>query len=264
MARRLRCPVACELPIIAPGARAVSRRGRQCPYSALYVTDMFDIVRQDLRRCVRVNQMGTSYTLADYLRELFNPGTQAIIIHRFGVWSDRIRFMPLRYFLRTVHFLMQALLPWRAGIYIPIRADIGPGIAIHTWGGGVCLPACKIGRNLTIIGGGVLFDYATLEIGDDVTIGAGTKGTGRRRIGNRVTTGPNSVVIEDVPDDSLVFGNPGRVIPKPRPRRTPARPAGSDSSQPVQAPSDPGSTGAPEPTPAATAASVSAPRLAAL
>ena len=152
--------------------------------------------------------------LASYLREMFNPGTQSIMIHRFGVWSDGMRFPPVRFFLRVVHFLVQNVVAWRVGIYIPVKADIAPGIAIHTWGGGVFLPACKIGRNLTIVGGGVLFDYDTLEIGDDVTVGAGTKSTGRIRIGHRVTTGPNSVVIEDVPDDSLVFGNPGRVVRK--------------------------------------------------
>ena len=221
---------------------------------------MFEIVRQDLRRCVRANQGGTN-NLAAYLRELFNPGTQAILLYRFGVWSDRIRFAPVRYFLRTFHFVVQSLVAWRVGIYIPIRADIGPGMTIHTWGGGVFLPACKIGRNLTIVGGGVLFDYDTLEIGDDVTIGAGTKGTGRRRIGNRVTTGPNSVVIEDVPDDSLVFGNPGRVIPKPRPRRVPARPAVSDVSQPVQVVSGDGSSNSSE---SQSPAPGSAPQLAAL
>lgn len=174
---------------------------------------MFEIVRQDLQRCVRVNQMGAG-NLAAYLREMFNPGTQAIMIHRFGVWSDGMRFPPLRYFLRVMHFVIQNVVAWRVGIYIPVKADIAPGMAIHTWGGGVFLPSCKIGRNLTIVGGGVLFDYDTLEIGDEVTVGAGTKSTGRIRIGNRVTTGPNSVVIEDVPDDCLVFGNPGRVVRK--------------------------------------------------
>lgn len=174
---------------------------------------MFEIVRQDLKRCVRVNQMGAD-NFAAYLREVFNPGTQAIVIHRFGAWSDRMRFAPLRYFLRIVHFLVQNIVAWRVGIYIPMKADIAPGIAIHTWGGGVFLPACKIGKNLTIVGGGVLFDYDTLEIGDEVTVGAGTKSTGRIRIGHRVTTGPNAVIIEDVPDDCLVFGNPGRVVRK--------------------------------------------------
>jgi serine O-acetyltransferase len=174
---------------------------------------MFEIVRQDLQRCVRVNQMGAG-NLAAYLREMFNPGTQAIMIHRFGVWSDGMRFPPLRYFLRVVHFVIQNVVAWRVGIYIPVKADIAPGMAIHTWGGGVFLPSCKIGRNLTFVGGGELCDYDTLEIGDEVTVGAGTKSTGRIRIGNRVTTGPNSVIIEDVPDDCLVFGNPGRVVRK--------------------------------------------------
>ena len=244
------------------GARAVSPAGAMTPVLSFPdAADMFEIVRQDLHRCVRANQGGTN-NLAAYLRELFNPGTQAIVIYRFGVWSNRIPFVPLRYFLRTVHFLVQSLVAWRVGIYIPIRADIGPGMTIHTWGGGVFLPACKIGRNLTIVGGGVLFDYDTLEIGDEVTIGAGTKGTGRRRIGNRVTTGPNSVVIEDVPDDSLVFGNPGRVIPKPRPRRMAARP--TNTAQPAQSPSEAGPVSPPESDSVTTAASVSAPRLAAL
>jgi serine acetyltransferase len=196
---------------------------------------MFAIVRQDLQRCVRVNQAG-SRNLAAYLRELFNPGTQAILIHRFGVWSDAIWFAPLRYLLRVVHFFVQQL-AWRVGIYIPIKADIGPGIAIHTWGGGVFLPACKIGRNLTIVGGGVLFDYDTLEIGEDVTVGAGTKSTGRIRIGNRVTTAPNSVVIEDVPDDSLVFGNPGRVVRKMSAGRRLAKVGTGSTSGSVSSPS---------------------------
>lgn len=197
---------------------------------------MFEIVRQDLERCVRVNQTGTR-NLSAYLRELFNPGTQAILIHRFGVWSDGIRFAPLRYLLRVVHFFVQHVVAWRVGIYIPIKADIGPGIAIHTWGGGVFLPSCRIGRNLTIVGGGVLFDYDTLEIGEDVTVGAGTKSTGRIRIGNRVTTAPNSVVIEDVPDDSLVFGNPGRIVRKLSAKRKLAKVGTGPVAESVSSPS---------------------------
>ena len=69
---------------------------------------MFEIVREDLKRCVRVNQMGTN-NLASYLREMFNPGTQAIMIHRFGVWADGKRFPPLRYLLRIVHFVVQGV-----------------------------------------------------------------------------------------------------------------------------------------------------------
>jgi serine O-acetyltransferase len=226
---------------------------------------MFEIVRQDLERCVRVNQM-KSTDFSAYLREMFNPGTQAILIHRFGVWSDKLSLAPARFFFRVVHFLVQHVVAWRVGIYIPVKADIGPGLAIHTWGGGVFLPSCKIGRDLTIVGGGVLFDYDTLEIGDEVTVGAGTKSTGRIRIGNRVTTGPNSVLIEDVPDDSLVFGNPARVMRKISARRQLAKVStGTDTASPDSPPvaAEAGAIGGAMPESPAAAASVSSPRLAA-
>jgi len=80
----------------------------------------------------------------------------------------------------------------------------------------------RIGRGFTIIGGGVQMDYMVPEIGDDVWIAPGTKVIGKVRIGNRVRTGPNSVVQTDVPDDCVVFGNPGRVI-GPVPRLTAAQ-----------------------------------------
>lgn len=150
--------------------------------------------------------------LAPILRELFNPGTSAILIYRFGYWADHLRIAPLRVALRVLHFVLQYVFAWRAGIFIPVKAEIGPGLVIHTWGGGVFLPRARIGRDVTIVGGGVLFDYLTREIGDEVVIGAGTKGIGKIRIGHRVQTGPNSVLNEDVPDDCIAFGNPARII----------------------------------------------------
>lgn len=172
---------------------------------------MFENVRRDLERARIANQNGAP-GLAPLLRELANPGTTGILIYRFGHWADHLRFPPLRILLRVVHFVLQYAFAWRAGIYIPIKADIGPGLVIHTWGGGVFLPCTRIGRDVTIVGGGVLFDYLTREIGDEVVIGAGTKGIGKIRIGHRVQTGPNSVVNEDVPDDCIAFGNPARII----------------------------------------------------
>jgi serine O-acetyltransferase len=146
------------------------------------------------------------------LRELWNPGTQAILVHRFGFWGDQIRVPGVRHFLRVIHFVIQYFFSWRVGIFIPVKAQIGPGMVIHTWGGGIFLPSTTIGRHLTIVGGGIQLDYDTRSIGNDVTLGAGTKCIGRIRIGNGVRTGPNSVVQDDVPVDCVVFGNPGRVI----------------------------------------------------
>ncbi|HJU69423.1 MAG TPA: hypothetical protein VJ650_14375 [Gemmatimonadaceae bacterium] len=180
---------------------------------------MFENVRRDLIRACRGNQGGV-VGFFPLLRELFNPGTQAILVYRFGHWVDHL-IPGIRHLGRMVHFVLQYFFAWRVGIFIHVKAKIGPGLMIHTWGGGVFLPNTTIGRDLTIVGGGVLFDFATRGIGDDVTIGAGTKVINRARLGNRVRTGPNSVVQADVSDDCVVFGNPGRVIgPLPRPKRS--------------------------------------------
>jgi serine O-acetyltransferase len=162
----------------------------------------------------------------DVIRELFNPGTEAILVHRFGYWADNLRFRPLRFVLRYFHFLVQYLFSWRVGVFIPVKARIGAGLVIHTWGGGVFLPCAQIGRDVTIVGGGILMDYNVRQIGDEVQIGAGTKVMGKIRIGNRVRTAPNAVLQTDIPDDCVVFGNPARVIgPVPRLRDTAARSA---------------------------------------
>lgn len=173
---------------------------------------MFSLIREDLRRA-RIGNQGSEQSVAALLRELFNPGTQALLVHRFGFWTRTVRIPGLRQLLAALHFLVQYIFAWRVGIYIPVRARIGPGFVIHTWCGGIVLPACEIGRNVTIIGGGIQFDFETLSIGEECWIAPGTKFVGKIRIGDRVKTAPNSVVQTDVPDDSLAFGNPARIVP---------------------------------------------------
>jgi serine O-acetyltransferase len=179
---------------------------------------MFENVRRDLERACMANQ-GHETGLAPVLRELFNPGTQAILVYRFGYWSDNLGWNLFRVPLRVVHFILQYFFAWRVGIFLHVKAKIGPGLVIHTWGGGVFLPCCPIGRDVTVVGGGVLMDFNTRSIGDEVVIGAGTKVMAAIRIGNRVRTGPNSVIQRDVPDDCVVAATPSRVL-GPIPRMT--------------------------------------------
>lgn len=136
-----------------------------------------------------------------------------MLSHRFGAWTRTVRLPGVRHALIILHFGVEYLFAWRLGFLIPVRASIGPGFVVHTWAGGAVLPCCPIGRNLTIIGGGVQFDHETESIGDDCWIGPGTKCVGKIRIGNRVRTAPNSVIQTDVPDDSLAFGSPARIVP---------------------------------------------------
>lgn len=50
-------------------------------------------------------------------------------------------------------------------------------------------------------------------IGDNVKICAGAIVIGPIRIGNNVTIGAGAVVVKDVPDNSIVVGNPAKIIP---------------------------------------------------
>ena len=72
----------------------------------------------------------------------------------------------------------------------------------------------KAGKNLRV-GPGVVIgrngkDYPVL--GDNVYIAANATVIGDIKIGNNVIIGAGSVVVKDIPDNSVVVGNPARVI----------------------------------------------------
>ncbi|WP_289889047.1 serine acetyltransferase [Janthinobacterium sp. SUN118] len=78
----------------------------------------------------------------------------------------------------------------------------------------------RIGRNCIIfqqvtIGSNTMPDSKGMgapEIGDNCYIGAGAKIIGRVRIGNNVRIGANTVVYNDVPDNSVVLSGQQRTI----------------------------------------------------
>ena len=49
-------------------------------------------------------------------------------------------------------------------------------------------------------------------IGDNVSIGANVNIIGNITIGNNVEIGAGSVVVNDIPDNCVVVGNPARII----------------------------------------------------
>jgi len=69
---------------------------------------------------------------------------------------------------------------------------------------------CLIGQGITIGGRGSR--NGVPKIGDKVYLGAGCRILGPIEIGNNVIIGPNTVVIDDIPDNSIAVGVPAKVI----------------------------------------------------
>ncbi|TPV33368.1 serine acetyltransferase [Paucihalobacter ruber] len=114
-------------------------------------------------------------------------------------------------------------LSYKYGFQIPITTSIGEGFYIGHFGTIVINQDVKIGKNcniahLTTIGRanrGIHKGCPT--IGDKVWIGTGSVIVGKINIGNNVLIAPNSFVNMDIPNNSLVMGNPAKIIFKENP-----------------------------------------------
>lgn len=113
-----------------------------------------------------------------------------------------------------VEWFLGTELPWKTSVGPGFRIDHGQGLIIND--GTVFGENCIV-RNNTTIGNKKLSDgtYSRAPIfGDNVDVGANAVIIGPINIGNNVSIGAAAVVIKDVPDNSIVVGNPGRVLPK--------------------------------------------------
>jgi serine O-acetyltransferase len=106
------------------------------------------------------------------------------------------------------------------GMEVTPRCEIGPGVFFpHT--SGIVIGARRLGRNATVFQGVTLgakeldmgFEPALRpEVGDNVVLGSGCKVLGGIRIGDNVTVGANSVVVDSVESYGTVVGIPARRI----------------------------------------------------
>jgi serine O-acetyltransferase len=111
------------------------------------------------------------------------------------------------------------LMMYFTSIQIPAQTRIGEGLKFSHWGTIVVNQNAVIGRNFSISNGCVIGSaqgkrkgYPT--IGNNVTINANSVIVGGVKIGNNVLVAPNVFINFDVPDNCIVIGNPGQIIPK--------------------------------------------------
>ncbi|MEO8109971.1 MAG: hypothetical protein ABI594_08070 [Ginsengibacter sp.] len=124
------------------------------------------------------------------------------------MYRKRIPFFPkIIYYLQ--YLLFNSSVPPSVKIGKKSKFAYG-GIAVVLHGKCEIGENCTIGQGVTV--GGRSKNVILPKIGNNVYLSAGSKILGAIIIGDNSIIGPNSVVINDVPNNSIVVGIPGKVI----------------------------------------------------
>lgn len=170
---------------------------------------MFDIIREDLRAVIQsAGEVGNRWRYPR-LKALCQMGTLAVVSYRFAHWANGVRVPILRQLLKLCAWPFRLVIMMLTGVHIMTKAEIGPGLVIHSVYG-VNVGLTKIGANCTLASG-VFIPNGVLGVGDNVYFGAGSKVLGDTKIGNNVVIMPNSLVLTDVPDNTTIVGVPARI-----------------------------------------------------
>ena len=126
------------------------------------------------------------------------------------------KFLPLKifYMLKLMHMSN------RTKIQIPARTSIGEGLYIGHLGRIIINPDAVLGKNINIATGVTIGmenrgkRKGAPKISDNCWIGTNAVIVGNINIGSDVLIAPLTYVNFDVPDHSIVIGNPGKIITK--------------------------------------------------
>ena len=151
----------------------------------------------------------------DFLKNRNNTkGLIFILLFRISNFLSKSKFFrvlgfPIRVFYRLI-------VQWVLGIDIPDTTYIGNGFVVYHGMGLVVNDKVKIGRNVTLrhnttIGNAKTGGVCPI-IEDNVNVGANCVIIGGITLGRNAIIGAGSVVISDIPSNSIAVGNPARVI----------------------------------------------------
>ena len=167
---------------------------------------MFEAIRRDVRAVLDRDPAARSALEV----VLCYSGVHVLVFHRIAhrLWN--------RGWTTTARLLMQ-IARFLTGIEIHPAAKLGPGLFIDHGMGVVIGETAEIGENVTLLQGVTLGGTSLKRekrhptLGNDVVVGAGAKIIGAFKIGDGSRIGAGSVVVREVPPNSVVVGVPGRV-----------------------------------------------------
>lgn len=169
------------------------------------MSTLFATISTDLKLKAEWNYGASSRN--EILKTLFTDGTAAMILYRLMQWSRHSGLTPLEMIFNKLNTVF-------CNCIIGRGAEFGEGfVLIHSTG--VVINGQVRGGERVYIEHQVTIGAERREsptLGSDVFIGAGAKIIGAVKIGNNSRIGANAVVVDDVPANSTVVGNPARVV----------------------------------------------------
>ena len=147
------------------------------------------------------------------LLKCINPNLHFIYVLRKTQKFNKTPLLGFYWRLVLRHFQI------KYGFQIYPETQIGEGLYLGHWGSLVVNPKAKIGKNCNIAQGVTIGQQnrgkneGYPEIGDEVWIGPNAVLVGSIKIGNNVLVAPNAYVNFDVPENSVVAGNPAKIYP---------------------------------------------------
>lgn len=165
--------------------------------------------------------------LWDWLRTVFEPGSLAVMVYRYAGWTKKLPG-PLKLPFKALYFILFYLVQAATGISVQAYAKIGRRFVVLNR---YCIfvVAESIGDDFTVCQGVTVGNVRGKKrlpiIGSNVFLEPGCKVLGDVTIGDNVIVRANSLVLNDVPSDSIAVGNPARILKRPPTDAAPATPA---------------------------------------
>ncbi|NML58042.1 serine O-acetyltransferase [Chryseobacterium cheonjiense] len=168
----------------------------------------YSIIQKDFYR-----ESGKWLSRIEIWKKCINPNLHFVYILRMAQKYQKKTVLNIFWRLVLRHYQI------KYGFQIYPETQIGEGFYLGHWGSLVINPETVIGKNCNIAQGVTIGQQnrgkneGSPVIGNEVWIGTNAVIVGAVTIGDNVLIVPNSYVNFDVPSNSVVLGNPAKIIP---------------------------------------------------